>query len=86
MSAVNSRGARVALIVVGVIALVTGGVWVGQGVGLIPGSFMTGDKTWLAIGLVVVLVGIILVAVGVRRSTDRRRNGSARPVDQLGGW
>ncbi len=66
MSAVNSRGARAALIVVGVVALVVGGVWIGQGSNLIPGSVMTGDKTWLTIGLVVAVVGIVLVYIGVR--------------------
>ena len=67
----NSRAARIALIVVGVIALGTGAVWVGQGLNLIPGSVMTGDRTWFYIGLVVGLVGIILVALGMRRPRNR---------------
>ena len=60
-------GGRIALIVVGVIAVLVGGVFAGQGLNLIPGSFMTGDRTWLYIGLVIVVVGIILVALGLRR-------------------
>ena len=71
MSRVNSRGARLALIVVGAIAVVTGAVWVGQGANLIPGSFMTGDRTWLAVGLVVAVVGLVLVATGLRRAGRR---------------
>lgn len=63
----NSRGARVVLVVIGLIALVVGGVWVGQGLNLIPGSFMTGNRMWLYIGLVVGIVGIILIALGLRR-------------------
>ena len=63
----NSRGARVVLVVIGLIALVVGGVWVGQGLNLIPGSFMTGNRMWLYIGLVVGVVGIILIALGLRR-------------------
>ena len=75
MSGVNSRGARIALIVVGAIAVVVGGVWVGQGLNLIPGSFMTGSRTWLTIGLIVGVIGIVFVVTGVRRPTSGRRDG-----------
>ena len=63
----NSRAARIALIVVGAIALIVGAVWVGQGMNLIPGSFMTGNRMWLSIGLVVGIIGIILIVLGLRR-------------------
>jgi hypothetical protein len=61
-----ARGVRIAMIVVGVLAVVVGGVWIGQGLGLIPGSFMTGDKTWFYVGLVLVVVGIVALVRGVR--------------------
>jgi len=64
---VNSRSGRIALITVGVVALILGGVWVGQGMNLIPGSFMTGSRMWLSIGLIVAIVGIILIVLGLRR-------------------
>ncbi len=67
----KSRAARIALIVVGVIALGIGAVWIGQGLGLIPGSVMTGDRTWVYVGLVVGLVGIVLAWLGIRRSRSR---------------
>ena len=63
----NSRTGSVALITAGVIALIFGGVWVGQGMNLIPGSFMTGSRMWLSIGLIVSVVGIILIVLGLRR-------------------
>jgi energy-converting hydrogenase Eha subunit E len=63
----NTRGARTALIVVGAIAALIGAVFAGQGAGLIPGSSMTGDPTWLYIGIVMVVVGVVLIVVGVRR-------------------
>lgn len=63
----NSRAARTSLIIVGVIALLIGGVFAGQGLGLIPGSFMTGSQLWFYIGSGLVIVGIILVALGLRR-------------------
>ncbi|MBW4041566.1 MAG: hypothetical protein HIU86_05490 [Acidobacteria bacterium] len=67
----SSSGARIVLIVLGLIALIAGAIWVGQGMGLIPGSFMTGDRTWLVIGLIVGLVGIVLLALGFRRRGRR---------------
>ncbi len=55
----------------GIIALVTGGVWILQGVGILPGSFMSGQSTWLLIGLVVTAVGLALVYNGIRRTAPR---------------
>ena len=67
LSYMNSRAARMALVVIGVIALLVGAVFAGQGIGLIPGSFMTGSRTWLDIGVIVAIVGIVLIVLGVRR-------------------
>jgi hypothetical protein len=64
---VNNRVSRIALVIIGVIALIIGGVFAGQGLNLIPGSFMTGDRTWFNIGVIIMIVGIILVVLGVRR-------------------
>ena len=63
----TSSTARTVLTAVGVIALLIGGVFAGQGLNLIPGSFMTGDRTWLYIGLIIAVVGIILMVLGLRR-------------------
>lgn len=68
----SSRAGRIAAVVVGVLALVTGGVWIGQGLNLIPGSFMTGDKTWFYVGIVVALVGAVLLLAGLRRPRPGR--------------
>jgi hypothetical protein len=67
----NSRVGRVALIVVGVLALGVGAVWIGQGMNLIPGSVMSGDRTWLLIGIIVGVVGVVLVGLGIRRPGNR---------------
>jgi hypothetical protein len=64
---VNSRVLRIVLIVVGVLALLVGVTFGGQGLGLIPGSIMTGDRFWFYVGLVVAFVGIVLLLVGLRR-------------------
>jgi hypothetical protein len=68
----TNRVSRIALIIVGVIAIGTGAVWAGQGLNLIPGSVMTGDRTWLYIGLIVGVVGVILLVLGLRRPKRTR--------------
>ncbi|PQZ93933.1 hypothetical protein CQ018_07615 [Arthrobacter sp. MYb227] len=70
----TSRIGRIALITVGVIVLILGGVFAGQGMNLIPGSFMTGSRMWLSIGSVIAVVGIILIVLGLRRSRHGRAN------------
>ncbi len=42
--------------------LVVGGVWFFQGVGVIEGSFMTGEAVWAVIGVLCVAGGIALLA------------------------
>jgi hypothetical protein len=48
--------------IVGVLAMLAGGVWTLQGLGLIPGSFMSSNPTWVIIGLLTAVVGAGLVA------------------------
>ncbi|GLQ80638.1 hypothetical protein GCM10007881_41570 [Mesorhizobium huakuii] len=40
------------------IVLAVGAVWSLQGIGVVGGSFMTGQSQWLYIGLVTMLVGL----------------------------
>jgi hypothetical protein len=47
--------------VVGSLAVLVGLVWIGQGLGFVPGSFMTGQAFWAAAGLVTALVGAWLL-------------------------
>ena len=54
--------------IVGVILLLIGGVWFGQGIGAIHGSFMTGQALWAVIGAIFVFFGISLLA-GARRGS-----------------
>ncbi|RFA13661.1 hypothetical protein B7R22_13495 [Subtercola boreus] len=70
----DNRVSRIALIVIGVIALIVGAVFAGQGANLIPGSSMTGDRMWLYIGVVVAVVGVILIVLGLRRRGRGRSN------------
>jgi hypothetical protein len=54
------------LIGLGVLAVLLGGLWALQGAGVIGGSFMTNSQTWLVIGLVLAIVGIVLLFEGTR--------------------
>jgi hypothetical protein len=59
---------KVAVMVLAVFLLLIGGVFAGQGLGYIPGSFMTGDIHWFWIGSGMIVVGVALgAAVLVRR-------------------
>jgi hypothetical protein len=52
--------------VIGGFAVLLGGVWFFQGIGLVRGSFMTGSHLWLFIGLVVALGGFAVLGNAVR--------------------
>ena len=62
----NARVRRRAGIVLGLLAVWTGAVWALQGAGILPGSFMSGDRLWLAIGLLTAAAGLGVVAAAWR--------------------
>jgi hypothetical protein len=71
----RSKLARTIGLVVGTLAVLVGGVWIGQGAGLIKGSFMTGSATWLAIGLLCLVVGLFLIFLTLRPRTSGGSRG-----------
>ena len=60
---------RWSLIWTGIALVVVGAVWIFQGIGLLKGSFMTGDTSWSWIGAACVLIGLAILARGLRRSS-----------------
>lgn len=48
---------RLVRFVAGAIVALAGIVWFLQGIGILPGSFMTGSLLWAVIGAVCILVG-----------------------------
>ena len=62
---------RAGLAIVGGLILLAGAVFAGQGLGFIPGSYMTGDIKWFWIGSAMVVAGLVLGAFGLRRTTGR---------------
>jgi uncharacterized membrane protein HdeD (DUF308 family) len=57
-------------VIVGIALCLVGVVWIGQGIGAIGGSFMSGQAIWAVIGAVVVIFGVVLVR-GARSRSDR---------------
>ncbi len=58
---------RRALLIIGIILVFLGTLWVFQGVGIVPGSFMSGDPTWARNGTLTAIVGAVLCFFGARR-------------------
>ncbi len=54
--------------VLGTVLAGVGLVWIMQGVGVLPGSFMTGQTVWAVIGSLALIVGLVLLWMGRRRS------------------
>lgn len=52
--------------IIGILLLLAGAVWILQGLNLLPGSFMTGDLRWAAIGAVTLIGGIVLLSFAKR--------------------
>jgi hypothetical protein len=52
-----------------VVLLVVGLIWTLQGANILPGSFMTGQKLWLYIGLALSVASLVtLVLINSRRA------------------
>jgi hypothetical protein len=68
----RSKVARITGLIVGGLAVLVGGVWIGQGAGFITGSFMTGSPTWLAVGMLCLAVGLLLIFLALRRRPGGR--------------
>ena len=58
---------KTAMAAIGAALVVTGVVWILQGIGTLKGSFMTGQALWAWMGAVAVLAGLPLLARGFCR-------------------
>lgn len=67
--------ARFVLGVFGVLLIVAGTVFALQGFGVLGGSFMSNNNVWAAAGPIIAVVGLALLAGGVRRGRPRSSAG-----------
>ena len=57
-----------ALAVLGIVMVAIGALWALQGLGMIGGSFMTGERQWVVVGMLTGLAGAtILLWTSLRR-------------------
>ena len=62
---------RTAMLNLGILAVLMGLLWIGQGLGLIQwpaSSFMIDQRPWVTRGALLAVVGLVLVAVSRRRA------------------
>ena len=55
------------LTIIGVLLILFGGVWILQGINVLPGSFMTGQIRWAIYGAIAVVAGAVLIVLARRR-------------------
>ena len=55
---------RYALLIAGGLMILMGGIWLLQGIGILPGSFMTGQMFWTVMGAAFLAVGGLVVLAG----------------------
>jgi hypothetical protein len=58
---------RIASTILGVLFLLVGGVWILQGINILPGSFMSGQTKWALYGALSAVIGIGLIVWANRR-------------------
>ncbi len=56
-------------IVIAALVALWGLVWLGQGLGYIPGSFMTGSQFWATMGTLLLVVAAALLVLEWRNRT-----------------
>ena len=61
---------RIGQLAIGGLAVLSGLVWMAQGLNLpfAPRSFMTADRAWIVLGAATLLGGVVLLARSVRRA------------------
>jgi hypothetical protein len=62
---------RGALKIVGGVLVLVGIIWVLQGLNILPGSFMTGDRQWAINGAIAAVFGAVVFALANRKPTPK---------------
>ena len=54
--------------IIAAVLIVIGAAWMGQGLGLLPGTgFMDGDITWAVLGAILAIAGIVVAWTAFRK-------------------
>lgn len=53
--------------VIAILLIVSGLVWIFQGIGILPGSFMSGDPQWAVNGTITAVIGLALLWLTLRK-------------------
>ena len=72
VAGMRSGVVRTATATLGVVLILIGLVFAGQGLNLIPGSSMTGVRMWFYVGVAMALVGLVLTVIGLRKPPAAR--------------
>ncbi|HMA54537.1 MAG TPA: hypothetical protein VKT17_08735 [Acidobacteriota bacterium] len=62
---------KIILTILGALLILFGGVWILQGINVLPGSFMTGQIQWAIYGGIAVIAGIALIALVNKKKPSR---------------
>ena len=54
-------------LVIALILVLLGLGWIGQGLGFLPGSLMSGNAFWAVVGAILLVVGVVIGARELRR-------------------
>lgn len=61
---------RIVINIFGVLFILVGGIWILQGINVLPGSFMTGQIRWAIYGAIAVIVGVGILVFANRRKAS----------------
>ena len=71
---------KIAMLIVAAVLIVLGALWALQGLGVIGGCAMSGNTMWAVIGPIVVIVGIGVGLVALRRGRRAAEPPRDRPA------
>ncbi|NJD60280.1 MAG: hypothetical protein C3F13_18110 [Anaerolineales bacterium] len=55
--------------IIAAVLILVGGVWILQGVNILPGSIMTGQSQWALYGGIAALAGLVLLVLANRKKS-----------------
>ncbi len=58
---------KIILTIIGVLLILMGGVWILQGINVLPGSFMTGQIRWAIYGGIAAIAGVALIVLANKK-------------------